>query len=56
MSSGLGALDCGYQVVLVEDAVTGVPAEYAESVVRESLSLITTLTTSEELCAIWSAA
>lgn len=49
----LGALDHGYQVVLVRDAVAGVPAEYADAVIDNSLSLIATVTTSEELLSIW---
>ena len=42
-------------MVLVRDAVAGVPADYAESVIDNTLSLITTLTTTEELCGIWRA-
>jgi nicotinamidase-related amidase len=51
----INAIDLGYQVVLVRDAVAGVPADYAESVIDNTLSLITTLTTTEELCGIWHA-
>ncbi len=51
----LSALDRGYQVVLVRDAVAGVPKAYADMVIDNSLSLITTQTTSEELCGIWAA-
>jgi nicotinamidase-related amidase len=43
------ALDLGYQVVLVRDAVAGVPVEYAEAVIAESLTLISTVVTTEEL-------
>lgn len=49
----LGALDLGYQVVLVRDAVTGVPVEYAEAVIDNSLALISTVTTAAELCTVW---
>ena len=49
----LSALDLGYQVVLVRDAVAGVPPEYADAVIEHSLSLITTVTTAEEVCSIW---
>jgi nicotinamidase-related amidase len=51
----LSALDLGYQVVIVRDAVAGVPAEYADAVLENSLSLIATIVTSEELLAAWSA-
>jgi nicotinamidase-related amidase len=51
----LSALDLGYQVVIVRDAVAGVPVEYAEAVLEHSLSLIATIVTSDELLAAWSA-
>lgn len=49
----LNALDLGYRVVLVRDAVAGVPAEYADAVIDNTLSLIATITTSAELCSLW---
>jgi biuret amidohydrolase len=51
----INALDLGYQVVLVRDAVAGVPADYADAVIDNSLSYITTITTADELCALWAA-
>lgn len=48
----LSALDLGYQVVVVRDAVVGVPPEYAQSVIENSLSLISTVTTADELLAV----
>jgi nicotinamidase-related amidase len=50
----LTALDLGYQVVIPTDAVAGVPREYADAVLEHSLSLIATLTTTDELLALWS--
>ena len=47
----LTALDLGYQVVIPTDAVAGVPREYADAVLEHSLSLIATLTTTDELLA-----
>jgi hypothetical protein len=41
--------------VIVRDAVAGVPAEYADAVLENSLSLIATIVTSDELLAAWSA-
>ncbi|WP_238314886.1 isochorismatase family protein, partial [Methylobacterium crusticola] len=35
----LSAVDLGYQVVLVRDAVAGVPAEYEEAVIEHSLAM-----------------
>ena len=49
----LTALDLGYQVVLVRDAVAGVPAEYAQAVIENSLSLVSTVVTSDELVTAW---
>lgn len=49
----LSALDLGYQIVLVRDAVAGVPADYADGVIENTLSLVTTLTTADELCRVW---
>jgi nicotinamidase-related amidase len=51
----LTALDLGYQVVIARDAVTGVPSSYADAVIDNSLSLVATITTSEDLLAVWSA-
>jgi nicotinamidase-related amidase len=47
------ALDLGYQVILVRDGVVGLPVEYAQAVIDNSLSLITTVVRSEELLAAW---
>jgi nicotinamidase-related amidase len=49
----LSALDLGYQVVLVRDAVAGVPPEYAQAVIDNSLTLVSTVVTSEELVTAW---
>jgi biuret amidohydrolase len=48
----LTAVDLGYQVVLVRDAVAGVPVDYAQSVIDQSLSLIATVVSSEDLLAV----
>jgi nicotinamidase-related amidase len=49
----INAIDLGYQVVLVRDAVAGIPADYADSVIEHTLSMIATVTTTDELCALW---
>jgi nicotinamidase-related amidase len=51
----INAIDLGYQVVLVRDAVAGVPAAYAEAVIANTLSTIATVTTTDELCSLWAA-
>jgi nicotinamidase-related amidase len=47
----LNALDLGYQVVVVRNAVAGIPAEYGEAVLDNSLSLIATIVTAEQFAA-----
>jgi biuret amidohydrolase len=47
------AVNRGYQFVMPTDAVAGVPAEYAEAVIANTLSLVTTLTTTREILAAW---
>lgn len=49
----MDAVNLGYHVVLPRDAVCGVPTEYADAVVDNTLSLLATLTTVDELAAIW---
>lgn len=45
------AVNLGYQVALPTDAVAGVPADYAALVVRNTLSLVATLTTVDDVVA-----
>lgn len=49
----MDAVNRGYEVVLPRDAVCGVPASYAESVIDHTLSLLATVTTVDELVHIW---
>jgi nicotinamidase-related amidase len=51
--AALTALDLGYQVVVVRDAVIGLPVEYGEMVLNNSISMIATIVTSAELTAAW---
>ena len=51
----LSAVDLGYQVVLVRDAVAGVPEDYADSVIEHSLAMVATVVTSAQLLEAWSA-
>jgi nicotinamidase-related amidase len=52
----MSALDLGYQVVIPRDAVAGVPREYADAVLDNSLSLISTLVSSDQLLEVWQSA
>jgi nicotinamidase-related amidase len=54
LSLAMNAVSLGYQVVVPTDAVVGVPQEYVEQVVRYTLALITTVTTTEEVLGAWS--
>jgi nicotinamidase-related amidase len=47
------AVNAGYQVVIPRDAVAGLPADYVEAVFANTLSLVATLTTAEEIIATW---
>jgi biuret amidohydrolase len=52
--AAMSAVDLGYQVVLPTDAVAGIPDDYAQAVIANSLSLLTTLTTSSDVIEAWS--
>ncbi|MFI6812026.1 cysteine hydrolase [Nonomuraea sp. NPDC050328] len=52
----LEAVNLGYRVTVVEDAVSGVPREYALAVLKHTVSLLATRTTTAALLADWSAA
>ncbi len=43
-----------YQVVVVRDAVAGVPAAYGEQVLDNTLALVSTLATTSDVVAAWS--
>ena len=47
------AVNRGYQIVMPRDAVAGVPAEYAQAVIDNTLALVATLTTTAEILAAW---
>lgn len=47
------AVNLGYRVVIPTDAVAGVPAEYADEVLRHSLALVARLTTVDAVLAAW---
>jgi biuret amidohydrolase len=49
------AVNLGYDVVLPRDAVCGVPADYADAVIENTLSLLATITTVDELVGVWEA-
>jgi len=50
------AVNFGYRVVVVRDAVIGVPVEYGEQILTNSLPVVATIVTSEALAAAWQGA
>ncbi len=50
----LDAVNRGYFIVLPRDAVAGVPIEYGEAVLANSLGLLATLTTTQAVLDAWS--
>jgi len=47
------AVNRGYQVVMPRDAVAGVPADYAQAVIDNTLALVATITTTDAIVAAW---
>jgi nicotinamidase-related amidase len=50
----MDAVNAGYQFVMPRDAVAGIPEEYAEAVLDNTLSLLATLTTTDAVVDAWS--
>lgn len=49
----MDAVNVGYRVVVPRDAVAGIPADYAAAVIDNTLSLLATVTTTDELLEAW---
>jgi nicotinamidase-related amidase len=49
----MDAVNAGFAVVLPGDAVAGVPAEYGESVIANTLSLLAAVTSASEIAGLW---
>jgi len=49
------AVNRGYQMVMPRDAVAGVPVDYAQAVLDNTLALVATLTTTEAVLEAWRA-
>jgi len=50
----MDAVNRGFHVILPRDAIAGVPEEYASAVIENTLSLLATVTTADEIAATWS--
>jgi nicotinamidase-related amidase len=49
----MDAVNAGYRVVLPRDAVAGIPADYADAIIDNTISLLATVTTTSALIAAW---
>jgi nicotinamidase-related amidase len=49
----MDAVNRGYDVVLPRDAVCGIPKDYADAVIDNTLALLAAITTTDELIALW---
>jgi len=47
------AVNRGYQMVMPRDAIAGVPDDYAQAVIDNTLALVATITTTEDVLAAW---
>lgn len=52
----MDAVNAAYRVVVPRDAVAGVPADYGDAVIDNTLALLATITTTEDLLAAWTSA
>ncbi len=50
----MDAVNAAYRVVVPRDAVAGIPADYGAAVIDNTLSLLATITTTDELLHTWS--
>ncbi len=51
----MDAVNAAYRVVVPRDAVAGVPADYGAAVIANTLSLLATITTTDDLLNVWKA-
>ncbi|MFH8259929.1 cysteine hydrolase [Streptomyces roseolus] len=49
------AVNLGYTAVVPRDAIAGVPADYTPAMIRNTLSLVATIATTDELLTAWRA-
>jgi biuret amidohydrolase len=49
----MDAINHGYQFVLPRDAVAGIPEDYANAVIDNTLSLLATVVTTEDIVKVW---
>jgi nicotinamidase-related amidase len=49
----MDAVNAAYRVVVPKDAVAGIPTEYGDAIIANTLSLLATITTTDELLQSW---
>ena len=49
----MDAVNPAYRVVVPRDAVAGIPADYATAIIDNTLSLLATVTTTDDLIELW---
>lgn len=49
----MDAVNAAYRVVVPRDAVAGIPTEYGDAIIDNTLSLLATITTTEDLIGAW---
>jgi biuret amidohydrolase len=49
----MDAVNAAYRVVVPRDAVAGIPTEYGEAIIANTLSLLATITTTDDLLRVW---
>ena len=49
----MDAVNAAYRVVLPRDAVAGVPADYSTAIIDNTLSLLATITSTDDLIGAW---
>ncbi|MCX4668796.1 cysteine hydrolase [Streptomyces sp. NBC_01381] len=47
------AVNLGYTAVVPADAIAGVPADYTPAVIRNTLALVATVTTTDDVLGVW---
>jgi nicotinamidase-related amidase len=53
LNTTFDAVNRSYQVIIPRDAAAGFPEVYAEQVLTNTLSMLATITTTDELLAAW---
>jgi nicotinamidase-related amidase len=52
-NAAFDAVNLGYEAVIARDAITGFPPEYTDVIIENTLQLVATITTTDELVAAW---